>query len=242
MPNTARKLLLGLLGGSSAAFSPLSIPGLALWLDASDASTLFQDDAGTTPATADGDVVGYWGDKSGNGKHAIQATPGNKPVLKLATKNSRNTVRFTAADDYLSAAFGSTLAQPWTYWIVVIRSGGDYVFDGAGSNRQIFFTVTVGNIGINAGAGLATAGVTATNWNVYTLVFNGANSEVRANGVQRASGNAGTNAMSTLVIGVRASFNQGMSGDIAELIATNTLASTSTISAVEAYLSVKWGI
>ena len=53
---------LPLLGvGASApttAFSPASIGGLQLWLDASDASTLFTDSAGTTAATADGGVVG----------------------------------------------------------------------------------------------------------------------------------------------------------------------------------------
>ncbi len=46
----ARYLLtVGKRGGS---FSPSSISGLALWLDASDATTLFQASDGTTPATA----------------------------------------------------------------------------------------------------------------------------------------------------------------------------------------------
>jgi hypothetical protein len=239
--STAKKLVLGLLGGS-ASFSPLAIPGLALWLDASDASTLFQASNGTTPAAADGDVVGYWGDKSGNGKNAIQATTANKPVMKTAVKNGRNAVRFTAVDDNLSVSYGSTLAQPWTYWIVVVRTAGDYILDGAGSNRHIFFTVTPPHIGINAGAGLATTGVTATNWNVYTLQFNGASSKVRANGVEVASGNAGIQSIDTLIIGTRKSFDEGFSGDIAELIASNTLATDSTNSAVESYLNAKWGV
>lgn len=53
-----------------------------VWYDPSDLSTLFQDSAGTTPVTADGDPVGLMLDKSGNGFHAVQATAGNRPVYK----------------------------------------------------------------------------------------------------------------------------------------------------------------
>lgn len=53
-----------------------------VWYDPSDLSTLFQDDAGTIPVTADGDPVGLMLDKSGNGFHASQATAGNRPVYK----------------------------------------------------------------------------------------------------------------------------------------------------------------
>jgi hypothetical protein len=83
---------------ASAATGAVMMTGLQLWLDASDADTLFQDSAGTTPATADNDPVGYWADKSGNGNHATQATTSAKPALKLAIQNGRNVVRFTTDD------------------------------------------------------------------------------------------------------------------------------------------------
>ena len=73
---------------------PLSIPGLQLWLDASDSSTLFQNSDGTTVATADGDPVGRWADKSGNGRHATQTDGTKKPFKKLAVKNSRDVIRW----------------------------------------------------------------------------------------------------------------------------------------------------
>jgi hypothetical protein len=60
-------------------FDPRSISGLALWLDSADASTLFQNSNGTTPATATGDPIGYWRDKSGSGSHVTQATAANRP-------------------------------------------------------------------------------------------------------------------------------------------------------------------
>ncbi len=66
-----------------------------LWLRPSIG--LFVDDAGATPVSATGDLVGRWADQSGNANHLIQATSGSKPsyiiqdggigVVKFATKS-----------------------------------------------------------------------------------------------------------------------------------------------------------
>jgi len=99
--------LLGVgLSSPVTAFTPISIAGLQLWLDASDSSTLFIDSAGSTAATADGDPVGYWGDKSGNTNNTTQADGTKKPLLKLATQNSKNSVRFDGSNDNLKALTG----------------------------------------------------------------------------------------------------------------------------------------
>ena len=57
----------------SPTFSP-SVAGsaLAAWFDATDATTMFSDTAGTTPITQGGSVA-KWNDKSGNGRHVTQA-------------------------------------------------------------------------------------------------------------------------------------------------------------------------
>ncbi len=52
------------------------------WFDPADLSTLFQDSAGTIPATADGDPVGRVLDKSGNGRHLLQAINAARPILR----------------------------------------------------------------------------------------------------------------------------------------------------------------
>lgn len=82
-------------------FTPRSITGLALWLDASDSSTLFQDAAATTPATATNDPVGAWLDKSGNGRHATQSTGANRPKANAAGMNGSRSVQFSGGNSEL---------------------------------------------------------------------------------------------------------------------------------------------
>ena len=53
------------------------------WYEASDISTLFQDAAGTTAVTVDGDPVGLMLDQSGNAVDASQATSAARPVYKV---------------------------------------------------------------------------------------------------------------------------------------------------------------
>lgn len=64
-------------------------------------STFWQDSAGTTPATANGDVIGRADDWSGNARHLSQATTADKPTLDL-TSESFALMSFDGLSDYLS--------------------------------------------------------------------------------------------------------------------------------------------
>lgn len=60
---------------------PLSFgSSLEGWYDFKDLTTLFQNSNGTTPVTTDYNPVGYWGDKSGKGRHLTQETSDDRPV------------------------------------------------------------------------------------------------------------------------------------------------------------------
>ncbi len=83
-------------------FNPLSLFAggtQGFWYDPSDFSTLFQDDAGTTPVTAVGQPVGSMLDKSGRGNHATQSTALRRPVLPAVGARLRSD--FT--DDFITA-------------------------------------------------------------------------------------------------------------------------------------------
>jgi len=74
------------------------------WWDAGDIATLFQDSAGTIPVTADGDPVGRITDKSGNGKHLIQATAGSRPLYKIDGTTGKPYIHTNDSDAWMSCA------------------------------------------------------------------------------------------------------------------------------------------
>lgn len=90
-------------GGGVGGFQPGTLFAAGeqgLWLDPSDLATMFQDDAGTVPVTAAGQVVGLILDKSGNGNHASQATAANKPILR--NSGALWWLEFDGSNDFLS--------------------------------------------------------------------------------------------------------------------------------------------
>jgi hypothetical protein len=89
-------------------FSPAEISGLALWLDASDSSTLFQNSDGTVPATASSDPVGAWLDKSGNARHATQSVSGSRPTI--SAMGSRRALRLGASGAVSRLSLGNLSA------------------------------------------------------------------------------------------------------------------------------------
>ena len=82
-----------------STFTPRSIPGLALWLDAADTQSLFQSSDGTVPATATNDPVGCWRDKSGNNRHMLQPAGSLRPAV--GTQGSRSAVVFNGTTQWL---------------------------------------------------------------------------------------------------------------------------------------------
>ena len=111
-------------------FTPRSISGLALWLDASDASSLYTTDAGAVTAvsspteiagcvgwwdasdaasiTASGGSVSQINDKSGLAAHASQGTSGSRPTLIDNALNGRSILRFDGGDG-LTGNFASSI-------------------------------------------------------------------------------------------------------------------------------------
>lgn len=86
-----------------------STPGFAnlkLRLDASDASTLFTNSNGSGAVTASGQPVGYWVDRSGNGKPAMQTSPNRRPtyITDATGFNGLPVLQFDGVDDEITSA------------------------------------------------------------------------------------------------------------------------------------------
>ena len=240
----------GVLGGGSGEFSPPDIAGLQLWYDAADASTLFQDSALTTPALADGDVVGGWLDKSGNGRNATQGTTGSKPTLKTGVANDRNAVRFDGSDDWLEINY-SLSASVHTVFVIYNAT------TVSGVDRFVFDTQTgrlaLGHLGNVAGQ---TGFFNATTWRIiapamtglqlieYWLITGTNQALMRRNGSQIGS-NAQYNAQAiggTTRLGNSIISTATFPGDILEYLDYNVQISLEEAVAVRNYLNTKWAV
>ena len=96
-----------------------------VWLDPSDLTTLYQDSAGTTPVTADGDPVGRIEDKSGNGNHATQNTAAARPLYR--TDGTLHWLEFDGVDDEMSTASFITVGAGFyaAHGFNVLQEGGN---------------------------------------------------------------------------------------------------------------------
>lgn len=88
----------------------------ALFLDASDVSTLFQDVAGSTPVAADGNPVGMWCDKGGDDFHLLAAADDTtRPTYK--TSGGLHWVEFDGSNDVLRRLESLELQQSCSLFI-----------------------------------------------------------------------------------------------------------------------------
>jgi hypothetical protein len=223
------------------------------WYDPSDLSTLWQDTAGTTAVTTDGQSVARIDDKSGNGNHLVQATSGNRPLYK--TDGTLRWLLFDGSNDRLAVStFGSTVNQPLTVsagWIQDV-SGEGALCDGGQSSQRVhivsgtsFTNTTCVYAGLTPGGALATTGFTRPlTTAVDTAFFSGASSTYRRNGVDgTVSGNPGTNSMNGAVLGTWQGQSSGfLNGKIYGFLVVGRALTTPERTGLEAYMAGKSGI
>lgn len=73
---------------------------------------LFQDAAGTTPVTSDGDPVGRMLDLSGNDNHATQEVSGSRPTYR--TDGNKHWLEFDLVDDFFLLPFTLPSGVLWS--------------------------------------------------------------------------------------------------------------------------------
>lgn len=219
---------------ASNGFNPLTLSPV-LWLDSTDAATL----------VASGNSLTAWMDKSGNNYHASQTTGANKPQTGTRTHNGLNVVDFNNANSQymVTPAFSSALAQPNTIYCVgkydVVSSY--YLVDGISDSARHFLFQSSGNDAISAGTTLAGS---ASNANPHILggFYNTTSSALRRDGIQIASGTAGTQNLTGLTIGARRFISNFLDGWIGVILVFDRLLNAEEIAYLEAGLSAQWGI
>ena len=237
---------------------PIALPsefnvGLQLWLDAAAPETLFNATTGGSLVAADG-AVARWEDRSGNGRHATQATSGSRPLRKDAVRNGRNVLRFDGSSSFFSL---SPIAIPASYsaFFVFSRPSQDAhsIIIGntqalAADNRYLAWWFSDNVVYSKSNADFSTHGAASTTTGAFLVsdIRNGTTSvATRRNGLALATVTTG-NAISNATTGNLDSVgrNQGayITGDIGEIVLYDSALSDTDRSAVESYLMTKWGI
>jgi hypothetical protein len=259
----SRKTLKG--AGGAGAFSPLSLPGLVLWLDASSASSLFTTAAGSTASVSDGDPVGRWEDLSGGGRNVTQGTASRRPTLKLAVRGGRNVVRFDGVDDVLASSAAALLSNVSAFTVIaVLNLTGAALGDGQrffGHNSPVendlsfkFSPDVVGQVGkpslrfaSNATAAYGPASLSGgSGGHVLSAVYASGDQRLFDNGVEGTADTASISGFSSSAtgfgVGAMANATSPFPGDVCELAVYSSALSDADRQAFESYANAKWSL
>ena len=234
---------------------------LSLWLDAADASALWDNTTATTSAgnlvSNDTTSIGRWQDKSNYARHFTRpgATSGLKRVAN--GKNGLPVVRFGAtSNEYFNGPTWNTLtsANGFTAFIVAkvnnvnlttgsVNYGNTATLLSASYQNQLGFSTTqavhyMHSLGVGSN-------YTPGTWAIFTMTYN-ATGTVQRILVNNAGANTITgvnqNSTNAVSLGYNNYSGQYASTDIAELLFFNVELSTEMQTAFYNYLQSKWAI
>jgi hypothetical protein len=240
-------MLAGIIASSRRRFSPLDLAP-EMWLDASDASTLYDAHTGGSLTTPDGEV-GRWEDKSGNHIHASNSLSYQRPVRKTGILNGKDVVRFDGADDWLIHGLGTQAAytivsvhsrlsdQTATYrGVIAIGTGGTgtMLLEGLATNSTKW--------GSFAAAEVASTAVRPSGFKVKTLT------EAKTPEVKLYVNNVLDSTHPVYTVGQATNHIGGLPGgqnthmDVAELLVFGYVLSTPQMALLHNFLFAKWAI
>ncbi len=234
----------GTLFGGTKLWTPSQLT-TALWLDADSPSSI----------TLNGTTVSQWSDKSGNGRHATQATTANQPTYTDNGLNGKPVLTFST--DSLSSTANVNGLNSFTMYIVAKSATlSDYRsmlrFQDPSSK---YFAYTWSGNGVDtiiseidalAPTGMS-AGLVAGAWNIGALrreqnqYFGFASYNNGSFVDSRTTANVPFESGS-LTIGSYINSSEYFAGSIAEIVIAYTAHDVGTRQRMEGYLAWKWGL
>jgi hypothetical protein len=249
----------------SGPFTPPDSASLQLWLQAD--TDIYQDAAGTTPATSDADPVRRWNDQSGNGNDFINSAGADatRPIYKTPLSLVGG-LRFSAAQYLLnSTALGLSGADVpstciFAFKLNVVAQGTVLAAASSASATPFYrFLHSSGGPGelkfsprddASSIKELVSGALDTTNYFICSFLCSGTTINFRVDGA--ASGTAdqdsdvGQITLDQSALGVlwrqAASFGEYAQMDLIEIFLWNTLLSQASYDEVEAHLSTITGI
>jgi len=232
---------------STTSWTPAEI-ATSLWLDAGDANTI----------TLNGSNVSQWNDKSGNARHATQATANQRPTYTSNSQNGYGIISFGQSNLDISSTTPITSGNSNFGFFVAykpkIASGYGTIFANySAGNFQLLFATS---IPYATPWGLYNAASLDLDPGSYTQNENTIISCVRTSGsfvgytngttkntvANIASVYAGANTASVWTLGANTNNTEAGLMDLYELIVIDGTVSTDTRQRIEGYLAHKWGL
>lgn len=234
----------------SGGFTPLEVSGLVAWYDFSDISTLWKDNALTTPVTADADVILGVTDKSGNANHLNVGT--NGPAYKTAIINNKSIARFDGTNDRLNRASwtGGSVPQPYTVFLAGKMPGfaevnSPWTDGGDGITRaHLVMSDASGKWANYSGTAVISSTVSAdASSHVFQSQPVDTAGSFRVDGGASVANWSGTSGLQgiDLCSNVAAGGSTFAEVDFAELIIYSGALSLANINLLGTYLATKWG-
>lgn len=249
----------GILASTGRFLDIAALPNCALWLDASDASTI----------THSGGSVSQINDKSGNGRHFTQATSANQPRIGTATQNGLAVLDFDGVNDGLelgSSGIGRNVGGVTIYVVAkpdsisAIRtllqsSGGSNSSQSRSSVRLTSASkAELGGRRLDANSFASVAGasnVSTSAFSVFTGILDYTNSDAfiylgqsldgSNTSFQTDGSTSNTDSLGSR-LGVNLSSRDFFDGQIAELVVFHAAHTADQRTLIWAYLSRKWGL
>jgi len=228
--------------GAVTGFSPMSVPGLVLWLSGNSA---YSDVAMTSPCN-NGDIVKGWKDLSGSGNSVTNGLVTNIVYSANGGPNSNPVLIFGNGSTASSSLFSRTLvnyAQPNYIFVVETHSANNGYFF-AGTNMACFVdsstllklanggTLTsYGNYGLNA-------------YRIFTEYQDSspANTFVRTNAVTMSNQAVGNSAIRSFCVGGSLDGTFQLTCRIAEILVYNADVGGANRTNIERYLAAKYSL
>ncbi len=193
-------------------------PRLEMWYDASDLSTLWQDETMTTPVTTAADPVGAWLDKGPYSRH-LYATGTARPAYRTTGFNtSIPNLQFDGTNDLMRTTRDFfTLPQRLLIVLSIQMAAGvsRYAFDGTQSGGVVGMLTISPNFQMAAGAALV-CGANDGNPHVHSCLYSRSNSIHRIDGAADVTGIAGFSPMVGLTVGADRNGSSVLNGRVSE--------------------------
>lgn len=220
-------------------FAPDAVAGMDLWLAADDL------------ALSDGDPVGTWADLSGAGNDATQGSSGQKPTFKTGIINGLPVVRFDGSDDFLASNASMSLTTRTLIAVIKLAGSGYRTIVGASSTNALQWRIDSGtgvqtlNRQYTAAIGSSSTDVGTSAFRILAATFtDNASHAFYLDGAADGSGSHSGTITSgrTATIGTNPTAGEWLNGDLAELIAYDSVLGSGDLGAVTAYLQAKYAL